>query len=242
MASLRASRRTGLRRGAKRPINRPWGRGQMARARFGSMMFRECWIRRARAMLLAGALAFCCAFAHDSPESVQTQQAREKWVKAKGYKVYYTKKFDLTDLPEYSPQQKVSGTIRMWGSNYFTGSPLAEYWEKDFQKYQPEVKFDLHLKTSEHAVSALIFGVDRKSTRLNSSHGYISYAVFCLKKKKNNMIVAQRENRRDAWLQARIRADVGEALTEGANRVHPISLSLSPPRLRRPALPRTPAL
>src|SRR2546429_6559714 len=31
----------------------------------------------------------------------------------------------------------------------------------------------------------LIFGAgDRKSTRLNSSHGYISYAVFCLKKKK----------------------------------------------------------
>src|SRR5256884_5392365 len=28
-------------------------------------------------------------------------------------------------------------------------------------------------------------GVDRKSTRLNSSHGYISYAVFCLKKKKS---------------------------------------------------------
>src|SRR2546429_6514873 len=30
---------------------------------------------------------------------------------------------------------------------------------------------------------------DRKSTRLNSSHGYISYAVFCLKKKK--LITAQ---------------------------------------------------
>src|SRR2546422_1673899 len=29
---------------------------------------------------------------------------------------------------------------------------------------------------------------DRKSTRLNSSHGYISYAVFCLKKKKNNVL------------------------------------------------------
>src|SRR2546422_1953966 len=28
--------------------------------------------------------------------------------------------------------------------------------------------------------------IDRKSTRLNSSHGYISYAVFCLKKKKSN--------------------------------------------------------
>src|SRR2546422_6787209 len=30
---------------------------------------------------------------------------------------------------------------------------------------------------------------DRKSTRLNSSHGYISYAVFCLKKKKYKTIV-----------------------------------------------------
>src|SRR2546422_5953205 len=28
---------------------------------------------------------------------------------------------------------------------------------------------------------------DRKSTRLNSSHGYISYAVFCLKKKHNKI-------------------------------------------------------
>src|SRR2546422_8369929 len=30
-------------------------------------------------------------------------------------------------------------------------------------------------------------GADRKSTRLNSSHGYISYAVFCLKKKKKEI-------------------------------------------------------
>src|SRR2546429_3132688 len=31
----------------------------------------------------------------------------------------------------------------------------------------------------------LLYRLDRKSTRLNSSHGYISYAVFCLKKKNN---------------------------------------------------------
>src|SRR2546427_2400219 len=37
-----------------------------------------------------------------------------------------------------------------------------------------------------HDVSALkvVFHLDRKSTRLNSSHSQISYAVFCLKKKK----------------------------------------------------------
>src|SRR5258708_21446896 len=33
-----------------------------------------------------------------------------------------------------------------------------------------------------------VTGEDRKSTRLNSSHQIISYAVFCLKKKKNNQI------------------------------------------------------
>src|SRR2546422_6094200 len=35
-------------------------------------------------------------------------------------------------------------------------------------------------------VAGDIYDQDRKSTRLNSSHGYISYAVFCLKKKKNS--------------------------------------------------------
>src|SRR5438552_14813692 len=37
-------------------------------------------------------------------------------------------------------------------------------------------------------------GLDRKSTRLNSSHQIISYAVFCLKKKKNKTKTNQHEN------------------------------------------------
>src|SRR2546422_1673169 len=36
------------------------------------------------------------------------------------------------------------------------------------------------------AAAGLVACQDRKSTRLNSSHGYISYAVFCLKKKKKH--------------------------------------------------------
>src|SRR2546422_5160559 len=35
---------------------------------------------------------------------------------------------------------------------------------------------------------------DRKSTRLNSSHGYISYAVFCLKKKKTQPVPSAQQN------------------------------------------------
>src|SRR2546422_4282572 len=44
---------------------------------------------------------------------------------------------------------------------------------------------------------AVGMATDRKSTRLNSSHGYISYAVFCLKKKKKskkNILVQDRES------------------------------------------------
>src|SRR2546429_2843101 len=36
---------------------------------------------------------------------------------------------------------------------------------------------------------------DRKSTRLNSSHGYISYAVFCLKKKKEKQQVVEHQKK-----------------------------------------------
>src|SRR2546422_1979327 len=38
---------------------------------------------------------------------------------------------------------------------------------------------------------------DRKSTRLNSSHGYISYAVFCLKKKKKKKNTLKTSAKRD---------------------------------------------
>src|SRR5687768_18291842 len=42
------------------------------------------------------------------------------------------------------------------------------------------------LQRQRHRVLDRNLPGDRKSTRLNSSHGYISYAVFCLKKKKKN--------------------------------------------------------
>src|SRR2546429_59872 len=46
-------------------------------------------------------------------------------------------------------------------------------------------------KAARHRSFVAAAGRDRKSTRLNSSHGYISYAVFCLKKKKkeSNVLV-----------------------------------------------------
>src|SRR5687768_18032268 len=60
--------------------------------------------------------------------------------------------------------------------------------KKQTKRFDRLRRFDadrVGLPRIQHQVRTLIDGmVDRKSTRLNSSHGYISYAVFCLKKKK----------------------------------------------------------
>src|SRR2546422_5695354 len=67
-----------------------------------------------------------------------------------------------------------NGTIRG-----FAGSPLQVLAGPNARRY-------MRWNASSTDDDALVVGrPDRKSTRLNSSHGYISYAVFCLKKKKN---------------------------------------------------------
>ncbi len=95
----------------------------------------------------------------ESTEGLDMQAARAKMMSARGSKVAYTKQWDLSGLPKYQPKQKVSGTIRMWGSNYITDGFLGGYWEAAFRKYHPDVKFDFHMKTTLAAVPSLIFGV-----------------------------------------------------------------------------------
>src|SRR5256884_4219342 len=59
---------------------------------------------------------------------------------------------------------------------------LLEYYERKIPEHPTEVR----LTDSGRQVTGgggITPDIDRKSTRLNSSHGYISYAVFCLKKK-----------------------------------------------------------
>src|SRR2546429_5854850 len=62
------------------------------------------------------------------------------------------------------------------------GEPLSQIW-RDIWRATKE-RNDLFFGAELSFVTHQAF-LDRKSTRLNSSHGYISYAVFCLKKKNN---------------------------------------------------------
>src|SRR5258708_9848303 len=117
-------------------------------------MFRQILIA-----LLTVTLGAPCVLAQSqsSTEGLDMQAARAKMMTERGRKIAYSKKFDLNGLPHYQPKQKVSGTIRMWGSNYVTDGFLGGYWEAAFRKYQPEVKIDFHMKTTLAAVPSLGF-------------------------------------------------------------------------------------
>src|SRR5687768_17909149 len=60
-------------------------------------------------------------------------------------------------------------------------------WHEPYIGRRRELGYDLYAKLGiardDVAARTSQMNRDRKSTRLNSSHGYISYAVFCLKKK-----------------------------------------------------------
>src|SRR2546430_7463468 len=56
---------------------------------------------------------------------------------------------------------------------------------RDLQRQKDSLNVDLLVRALTDGLAGKPLIIDRKSTRLNFSHSQISYAVFCLKKKKN---------------------------------------------------------
>ena len=95
----------------------------------------------------------------ESTEGMDMQVARARMMKSRGERVAYTRKFDLSGIPTYRPGRKVSGTIRLWGSNYITDGLIGGYWERKFREYHPDARFEWNMKTTSAAVPSLVFGV-----------------------------------------------------------------------------------
>jgi phosphate transport system substrate-binding protein len=121
-----------------------------------------------RCAALTGGLFAALLLLTPSPASAQADQvahglalqaARAKFVVVKAKRAFYTQRWDLSGLPDYRPQQQAHGTLRIWGSNYVEDSNLGKYWEEGFRKYEPGVKFALHMKSARAAVPPLVFGV-----------------------------------------------------------------------------------
>jgi phosphate transport system substrate-binding protein len=93
-----------------------------------------------------------------SRDGLDVQRGRAERIGARGAKQYYTKRWNLDDLPPYQPRQKVSGVLRIWGSGYFAQGKLGQYWEEEFRKYQPGMTFEYHLKAPALGIPALCTG------------------------------------------------------------------------------------
>ena len=113
-----------------------------------------------RLIFLAAITLFISTFTlAQERNGLDVQKARSEHVSGRAKRVYYTHPWDMSGLPDYKPQRIVSGTIREWGSNYFADSNLNDYWETEFHRFQPNVDFDVHMRTALEAAPALVTGV-----------------------------------------------------------------------------------
>lgn len=94
------------------------------------------------AVWLLGLLGVALPAVAQRIESIDLQNARAAALTTKGRKVAYTKHFDLSGLPAYTPSAPMRGVIRQWGSNYLKDSPLQGYFEEAFRKHHPDVRFE----------------------------------------------------------------------------------------------------
>jgi len=95
----------------------------------------------------------------ESTEGLDLQAARAKMMTARGRRVAYRQQFDLSGLQPYLPRRAVSGTVRIWGSNYITDGMVGGYWEALLRHYHPQARIAWHMKTTTAAVPSLVFGV-----------------------------------------------------------------------------------
>src|SRR5256886_15797859 len=77
------------------------------------------------------------------------------------------------------------GSVVPYSDNFFAALNAAVFTDGSFVYVPKGVRCPMELSTY-FRINAANTGQDRKSTRLNSSHSQISYAVFCLKKKRQN--------------------------------------------------------
>src|SRR5690554_7699507 len=77
----------------------------------------------------------------------------------------------------------VTGDRISYGNTIKKAKDIRTFYEKGVRLYATDSEADLRNIAKAAPGSKVYVRIDRKSTRLNSSHVRISYAVFCLKKK-----------------------------------------------------------
>jgi len=101
---------------------------------------------------------------------------RKERMKARANQPAYTKKFDLSGLPSYVPEDKPTGTLRVCGNNYVGDSPLGGWLKEAFEKLQPGIKIEYNLPSAAIAVPCMYFGL--ADIGINHEPSFYDYLGF----------------------------------------------------------------
>jgi phosphate transport system substrate-binding protein len=123
------------------------------------------------------------AHAQTSSQSQPTEESRKlptgsaaerkARMRARAHSQAYTKRFDLSGLPPYVPEQKVQGTLRLCGNNYVNDAPLGGYWKEAFEKVHPGVRVEFFTPTAAIAAACLYF--DKADIGINHELSFYDY-------------------------------------------------------------------
>ena len=98
---------------------------------------------------------------------------RKARMSARANQPAYTKKFDLSGLPHYVPEDKPMGTLRVCGNNYVGDSALGGWWKETFEKFQPGIKIQYNLPSAAIAVPCMYF--DLADIGINHEPSFYDY-------------------------------------------------------------------
>ncbi len=137
-----------------------------------------------RGPILAAVLLFTASvYAQSSSQSQPTDESkklptgsaaeRKARMTVRAQSQAYTKKFDLSGLPAYVPEEKATGTLRICGNNYVNDAPLGGYWKDAFEKLQPGVKIEYNTPTAAIAIPCLYF--DKADIGVNHEPSFYDY-------------------------------------------------------------------
>ncbi len=151
----------------------------MKKARGTRHEAREGWL----AVVIVAVLATLPAYPQSSSQSQPTEESkklplgsaaeRKARMATRAASQAYTKKFDLSGLPHYVPQDKPTGTLRICGNNYVNDAPLGGYWKEAFEKLQPGIKVEYYTPTAAIAVPCLYF--DKADIGINHEPSFYDY-------------------------------------------------------------------
>jgi phosphate transport system substrate-binding protein len=138
------------------------------------------------AVFAAALMAPVLAIGQTSSQSQPTEESkklptgsaaeRKERMKVRANQPAYTNKFDLSGLPNYVPEGKPTGTLRICGNNYVGDSPLGGWLKEAFEKVQPGIKIEYNLPSAAIAVPCMYFGL--ADVGINHEPSFYDYLGF----------------------------------------------------------------